>query len=202
MQAELISSRIRTLAAEKSVPVYSFIEDIAASGGYWLACSGDEIYASRGSIIGSIGVVSSGFGLHKMIEKLGIERRVYTQGANKSILDPFKPEKEEDIRIIKNMQAQIYQHFVDYVKLRRKGKLTQSDDVLFSGEFWGGQSAVDFGLIEGIDDLYNFIKKKYGSNVKFKYTKQKESFVKKLFGAKADVVAQIKEHLVYDKFNL
>jgi signal peptide peptidase SppA len=204
VQAELIAARIRALAEEKSVPVYSFIEDIAASGGYWLACAGDEVYASKSSIVGSIGVISSSFGLHKAIEKFGIERRVYSQGDNKSVLDPFLPAKDEDIQIIKNVQGQIYDHFVEYVKSRRKGKLTQTDSVLFNGAFWGGQSAVDFGLVDGIDILHNFIKNKFGSDVHINYIKAKESLIKKYISSKlsSDIVGSIKEQLIYDKFNL
>ncbi len=202
VQAELIASYIRTLADEKAVPVYSFIEDVAASGGYWLACAGDEIYASKSSIIGSIGVISSGFGLQKAIEKLGIERRIYTQGENKSILDPFCAEKKEDVKIIKNVQAQIHSHFIAYVKSRRKSRLSQSDAFLFSGEFWPGQSAADFGLIEDIGDLYSVIRQKFGANVEIKYVKRKESFIKKYIGAKSDLVSLVKEQLLYDKFDL
>ena len=204
MQAELIAERIRHLADAKLVPVYSFVEDVAASGGYWLACAGDEIYASKSSIIGSIGVVSSGFGLHKVIEKFGIERRIYTQGENKSILDPFVEQKEQDVKIIKALQEQIYQHFVNYVKTRRKAKLAQSDEFLFNGAFWAGQSAADFGLIDGIDNLHNFIKNKFGNDVSVQYIKNKTSFIKKYLSSSLahDTIAQIKEELMYDKFNL
>ena len=159
VQSELISNRIRLLAQENKIPVYSFIEDVAASGGYWLACIGDQIYASRSSIIGSIGVVSASFGFPAAINKLGIERRVYTEGKNKSILDPFQPVQERDVKIIKQLQKQIHGHFIDYVKERRIGKLTQEDDILFNGEFWSGKTAADFSLIDGIDDMYSFIKK-------------------------------------------
>jgi signal peptide peptidase SppA len=204
VQAELIAQRIRQLADANSIPVYSFIQDIAASGGYWLACAGDEIYASKSSIVGSIGVISSGFGLHKMIEKFGIERRIYTQGENKSILDPFVPQKDQDIKIIKDLQEQVYAHFVDYVKSRRKSKLTQSDGFLFNGAFWAGQSAVDFGLIDGIDNLYNFIKNKFGDDIDIQYVKNKPSFIKKYLSSNvaSDVISEIKQQLIYDKFNL
>ena len=194
VQAELISTYIRTLADERAVPVYSFVEDVAASGGYWLACAGDEIYASRSSIIGSIGVISSGFGLHKTLEKFGIERRVYTQGSNKSVLDPFSPEKKEDVKIIKNLQEQVYQHFVDYVKLRRKNSLTQSDKILFSGEFWAGLSALDFGLIDGIEDVYVFIKKKFGANVEIKHIKGKVGWIRRYLTI--DIIEGVKQQLI------
>jgi signal peptide peptidase SppA len=210
VQSELIAKRIRLLATEKKIAVYSFIEDVAASGGYWLACIGDQIYASKSSIIGSIGVISSGFGFPAAINKLGIERRVYAEGKNKSILDPFQPVRDEDIEIIKHLQKQIHGHFIDYVKERRKGKLTQDDDILFNGEFWSGESAVDFGLIDGIDDMYSFIKQKYG-DVTIKYISAKQSWFKKKFGmVEHDLVQQFSEAIIssidhkitYDKFNI
>jgi len=181
VQSELIAGRITTLAREKSIPVYAFVEDVAASGGYWLACAADEIYASKSSIIGSIGVISAGFGFSDAIKKMGIERRVYAQGTNKSVLDPFVPEKKEDIVILKKLQKHAHEHFIDYVKSRRKGKLTQNDDILFNGEFWSGAIAEDFGLIDGIDNMYNFIKKKFGDRVTIDYIKPKESWFKKRF---------------------
>lgn len=187
VQSELIASRIRALAKEKSVPVYGFVEDVAASGGYWLACAADEIYASKSSIIGSIGVISAGFGFSEAIKKMGIERRVYAQGTNKSVLDPFVPEKKEDIVILKKLQKHAHEHFIDYVKSCRKGRLTQNDDILFNGEFWSGAIAEDFGLIDGIDNMYNFIKKKFGDRVKIEYIKPKESWFKKRFMSRIEV---------------
>lgn len=179
VQAELIASRIISLAKEKEIPVYSFVEDVAASGGYWLACAGERIYASRSSIVGSIGVISSSFGFHEAIEKLGIERRVYTAGKTKSTLDPFKPTKKADVEALKKIQEKIHQHFIDHVKKRRAGKLTQNDDFLFNGAFWSGETALDYGLIDGIDNLYSFIKKNYGDNTKIIYVGQKQSWFKK-----------------------
>ena len=210
VQSELISNRIRLLAQENKIPVYSFIEDVAASGGYWLACIGDQIYASRSSIIGSIGVVSASFGFPAAINKLGIERRVYTEGKNKSILDPFQPVQERDVKIIKQLQKQIHGHFIDYVKERRIGKLTQEDDILFNGEFWSGKTAADFSLIDGIDDMYSFIKKKYG-DVTIKYIANKQSWLKKKLGmVKQDVIQEFSDSLIesidnkitYDRFNI
>ncbi|KAJ6645000.1 GTPase Obg [Pseudolycoriella hygida] len=185
VQSELIAKRIRSLSLEKKIPIYSFIEDVAASGGYWLACIGDKIYASKSSIIGSIGVISAGFGFQDAIAKLGIERRVYTEGKNKAILDPFQPIQPEDVRIIKKLQKQIHEHFIDYVKERRIGKLTQEDNILFSGEFWAGQTAVDFGLIDGIDDIYSFIKQNY-YNATVKNMSVKQSWIKKSLGNGGD----------------
>jgi signal peptide peptidase SppA len=195
VQSELIANRIIELAKEKDIPVYSFIEDVAASGGYWLACAGDKIFASRSSIVGSIGVIASGFGFHEAIEKLGIQRRVYTQGNNKSVLDPFQPEKESDIKIIKKIQKDIHDHFIDTVKERRGGKITQSDEVVFNGEFWSGQIAADYGLVDGIDSLYSFIQEKFGDEVKIEYIEQKQSWFKKRFGV-SDVSKEFADNLV------
>ncbi|WPY00315.1 S49 family peptidase [Candidatus Trichorickettsia mobilis] len=211
VQSELIAKRITSLAKSKKIPVYSFVEDVAASGGYWLACAGDEIYASKSSIIGSIGVISSSFGFHEAINKLGVERRVYTEGQNKAILDPFQPVKAADIKIIKQLQQQIHQHFIDYVKERRAGKLTQSDDILFNGEFWAGESAHDFGLIDGIADMHSFINNKFGDDIKIEYIASKQSWLKKKLGMAnnnnlheiADYFLDAIEHKVlYKKFDL
>lgn len=210
VQSELIAKRIRTLANENKIPVYSFVEDYAASGGYWLACAGDQIYASASSIIGSIGVISAGFGFTDAISKLGVERRVYSEGRNKSILDPFMPVQKEDVDIIKKIQKQVHEHFINYVKERRIGKLTQEDDILFNGEFWSGNTALDYGLIDGLDDMYHFIKKKYG-DVNFKYINERQSWIKKKLGILGqDVIKDFSDSLIesaghkvkYDKFNV
>ena len=191
VQAELIARRIMQLSKEKDVPVYAFVQDMAASGGYWLACAGDKIFASKSSIIGSIGVISSGFGFHGAIEKLGIERRVIAEGKNKSVLDPFQPSKSSDIKLVKALQKKIYDHFVENVKERRKARLTQTDDIIFNGEFWTGQKALDYGLIDGIDDLYSFISKRYGNEVKLEYIENKQSWFKRKVGmANAKDIAQ------------
>lgn len=182
VQSELIYKRIKALAKENEIPVYSFVEDVAASGGYWLACAGEKIFASQSSIIGSIGVITRGFGFQGAIEKMGIERRVITEGKNKSVLDPFSPLKPIDVKIIKDLQKGCYNHFVENVKESRKGKLTQSDDILFNGEFWTGQKALDYGLIDGIDDLYSFIHRRYNSDVKIEYIENKQSWFKRKFG--------------------
>lgn len=211
VQSELIAKRIRMLSKENKIKVYSFIEDMAASGGYWLACSGDHIYASRSSIIGSIGVVSSGFGFHEAINKLGIERRVYTEGKNKAVLDPFKPINKDDLKIIKNLQKQVYEHFVDYVKTRRAGKLTQQDDILFNGEFWAGQTALDYGLIDDLGDMYSVMKEKFGDNIKFQYLCAKQSWIKKKLGIASKIltdnfvdslISSFKNKIINDKFDI
>ncbi|MEO0543754.1 MAG: S49 family peptidase [Pseudomonadota bacterium] len=161
VQSRLIYKRIRDLAAEHEKEVLVFCEDVAASGGYMIACAGDEIFADPSSIIGSIGVISAGFGFVEAIEKLGVERRVYTAGQNKSTLDPFQPAKKEDIDRIKELQLEIHQVFIDLVKDSRGGKLADDDD-LFTGRFWAGEKAQSLGLIDDLGDARSVIKKRFG----------------------------------------
>ena len=142
-----------------------FCEDVAASGGYFLACAGDEIYADPSSIIGSIGVIAAGFGLHRAIEKLGIERRVYTAGESKSILDPFSPEKAEDVARVKAIQRDIHDVFIGVVKDRRAGKLKAPDHELFTGAFWSAPKAMELGLIDGISEVRTTMREIFGDKV-------------------------------------
>jgi len=168
VQSSLIFRRIRQLAEEKRKTVYVFCEDVAASGGYYLALAGDEIYADPSSIVGSIGVIFAGFGLDKAIAKLGIERRVYTAGEQKDALDPFRPEKPEDIERIKSVQRDVHDVFIGIVKERRAGRLTGSDAELFSGAFWSGPKALELGLIDGISDVRTKMRELYGDKVRLK----------------------------------
>jgi signal peptide peptidase SppA len=168
VQSSLIFRRIRQLAEEKHKTVYVFCEDVAASGGYYLALAGDEIYADPSSIVGSIGVIFAGFGLDKAIAKLGIERRVYTAGAQKDALDPFRPEKPEDIERIKSVQRDVHDVFIGIVKERRAGRLTGADAELFSGAFWSGPKALELGLIDGISDVRTKMRELYGDKVRLK----------------------------------
>jgi signal peptide peptidase SppA len=168
VQSSLIFKRIRQLAEEKSKKVYVFCEDVAASGGYYLALAGDEIYADASSIIGSIGVISSSFGFDKAIDRLGIERRVYTAGISKSILDPFMPEKPEDVERLKAMQRDVHDVFIGVVKDRRPGKLKGPDAELFSGAFWSAPKALEYGLIDGISDVRTRMREIHGDKVKLK----------------------------------
>lgn len=159
-QSGLVAERIRQLADEKKVPVLAFAEDVAASGGYWLACAADEIYAHRTSMVGSIGVISGGFGFTGLLERFGIERRLHTAGANKSRLDPFSPEKPEDVEWLKKMHGQLHELFVDWVTERRGDRLSGSDD-LFNGDVWLGARAVELGLIDGVGSLRQVITERY-----------------------------------------
>ncbi|WP_328605626.1 S49 family peptidase [Amycolatopsis sp. NBC_00345] len=159
-QSGLVAERIRQLADEKNVPVLAFAEDVAASGGYWLACAADEIFAHRTSMVGSIGVISGGFGFTGLLERFGIERRLHTAGANKSRLDPFSPEKPEDVEWLKKMHGQLHDLFVDWVKERRGDRLDAAED-LFTGDVWLGQKALDLGLIDGLGSLRQIIGERY-----------------------------------------
>jgi signal peptide peptidase SppA len=168
VQSRLIYERIRALAAEHDKKVYAFAEDVAASGGYMIACAADEIYADGSSLIGSIGVISSGFGFVHLIHKLGVERRVYTAGENKFQLDPFRPEKPEEIKRLKRIQEIVHEDFIALVKESRGGRLSASDNSLFTGEFWSGRQALELGLIDGIMDLRTKMRALYGDDVRLK----------------------------------
>ena len=168
VQSNLIFRRIRALAAEHKKRVYVFCEDVAASGGYFIALAGDEIIADPSSIIGSIGVISAGFGFDKAIDKLGIDRRVYTAGLSKGSLDPFLPEKPDDIERLKELQRDVHDVFIGAVKERRGAVLKGPDAELFSGAFWSGPRALDHGLIDGIGDVRSKMRELHGDKVKLK----------------------------------
>jgi len=165
-QSHLIFRRIRQLAEEKNLPVLAFIEDVGASGGYMLACAADEIVCDQYSIVGSIGVVGGSFGFPKLMEKLGIERRIYTAGDRKVMLDPFEPEKPEDVKRIKAVQREIHEHFISLVKTSRGARLNGSDKVLFSGEFWTAQRAIELGLADRVGDLRSTLRERFGEKVR------------------------------------
>jgi signal peptide peptidase SppA len=165
VQSRLIYQRIRALAEEKDKKVLIFVEDVAASGGYMIALAGDEIFADPTSIVGSIGVVSGGFGFPEMLKKIGVERRVYTAGENKVILDPFQPEKEGDIEYLKTLQLEIHQVFIDMVKSRRGSRLGE-DSTIFSGLFWTGSRGLELGLIDGLGEMRDVIKRRFGKDAK------------------------------------
>ena len=168
VQAALIHDRIRALAAEKGIKVLTFAEDVAASGGYMLALAGDELYAHENSIVGSIGVVSAGFGFTQLIEKIGVERRVYTSGERKAMLDPFKPEDPRDTAHLKELQHEVHESFKAMVRTRRAGKLKGEENDLFSGAFWTGARAKDMGLVDGLGDLRAVCRQKFGDKVEFR----------------------------------
>lgn len=165
-QTALIANHIRMLAEAKELPLYAFVEDIAASGGYWLACTADEIYAQETSIVGSIGVISAGFGFEDVIEQYGIHRRVHTSGKEKSFMDPFLPEKKSDIDRLKTIQKDMHECFIGWVNQRRGDKLKGENKDLFEGQFWIAGTAQENGVIDGIESLQHFARDKYGDRVK------------------------------------
>jgi signal peptide peptidase SppA len=165
VQSHLIYQRIRQMAAEKRVPVIAFVEDVAASGGYMIACAAEEIIADPSSIVGSIGVVGASFGFDEAIKRLGIERRVYTAGEHKVMLDPFQPEKAEDVARLRVIQQQIHENFIGLVKASRGGRLQGQEETLFSGEYWSGRTALEFGLIDRIGELRTLLRERYGEDV-------------------------------------
>ncbi|HEX5346873.1 MAG TPA: S49 family peptidase [Pseudonocardiaceae bacterium] len=160
-QSALVADRIRGLADLKNVPVLAFCEDVAASGGYWLACAADEIVAHPTSLVGSIGVVSQGFGLHGLLERFGVERRLYTAGANKSRLDPFLPEREDDVVWLRSMQTELHGMFRDWVCSRRGDRLVTGQQDLFTGEVWSGRRALELGLVDRLGTMRGEIAKRY-----------------------------------------
>lgn len=166
VQSALIAQRIRLHAREKNLPVIAFVEDVAASGGYWLACAADEIIADPSSIVGSIGVISAGFGFQDLIARIGVERRVHTSGENKSMLDPFRPEQPEDVVRLKRLQAEIHDGFKDWVRERR-GRLLKGDEtLLFTGEFWTARRGLEYGLVDGFGELRATLQARYGDKVR------------------------------------
>ncbi|GGF88971.1 peptidase S49 [Azorhizobium oxalatiphilum] len=166
VQSHLIFKRIRALAEEKNKRVFAFVEDVAASGGYMLACAADEIHADPSSVVGSIGVVSAGFGFPDLLARIGVERRVHTAGTRKTMLDPFRPEQPEDVERLLTIQREVHATFADLVRSRRGAALTAPEEELFTGEFWVGTQALPLGLIDGIGDLRSTLRARYGDKVR------------------------------------
>lgn len=218
VQSTLIYKRLRALAEEKDLKVYVFAEDVAASGGYMLALAGDEIYADESSIVGSIGVISATFGFPGLLEKIGVERRVYTAGTNKDTLDPFLPEKPADVKRIKAIQQDVHAAFIDMVKTRRGDKLTKADKELFTGEFWSGKTAAELGLIDGIADLRSKMREVFGEDVRFKLVVPSTSWLRRKRGVfasagrldfslwpdglAADVISAVEARALWSRFGL
>lgn len=206
VQSELIYNYIRELSVEKKIPVYTFAQDVAASGGYWLLLAGDEIYAHNSSILGSIGVIFSGFGFVDLIKKIGIDRRVYAEGKNKAILDPFLPEEGENIEILKDAQRDIFESFKALVKSRRGDKLKESEEKLFTGAFWSGKKSAELGLIDEISDLRSKMKEKFGDKVKLVQVTTKKGLLKSFFSEKSLTIEslfnKIEERISFNKFGL
>ena len=208
VQSALIAGRIRALAEEKGLPVLAFVEDVAASGGYWLACAADEIFADPSSIVGSIGVVSAGFGFQEAIAKLGIERRVHTTGEHKALLDPFRPERAEDLVLLRQIHGEILARFVAHVRARRGDRLLGDDNQLFDGRIWTGDAALRHGLIDGLGEARAVIRQRYGKDARLALANPKRGWLRRLrFRGEAahmleDVLAVVEARAHWQRFGL
>ena len=208
VQSHLIHDYIRQLAKKNEKKVIVFAEDVAASGGYLIACAGDEIYANSSSIVGSIGVISASFGFQDAIKKIGVQRRVYTAGKNKSTLDPFKEEKEEDIERIKRLQLELHSDFIEVVKKSRGSKLKDPEkNNTFTGEFWSGTASMKLGLIDGIGNAEQILREKFGEDIDIKKLEKPKSFIAKKLSSSIDnqidnIASVIEERALWQKFGL
>lgn len=201
VQSSLIAARVRRLADEKSVPVHAFVEDVAASGGYWLACAADQIWVDPSSIVGSIGVIFASFGFPELMAKQGVERRVVAMGKQKSLADPFLPQKPEDIERLKALQAPIHDAFIAHVKARRGNRLAGAD--LFNADIWVGQRSVDLGLTDGVAHLVPKLKSLYGDKVKLVPLGQKRGLLNR-FGLNMaeDALASVEDRAIWARYGL
>ena len=204
VQSRLISKRIRDLANENNSKVLVFVEDAAASGGYFIATAGDEIIADPSSIVGSIGVIYAGFGFAGALDKLGVERRVHTAGRNKSTLDPFLPEKPEDVERVKQMELEVHQVFIDWVKSRRGSRLKAPDDQLFTGEFWGGVRGLELGLIDAIGDFHETLRTRFGDKVRIRLIEPKRGLFQlpRIGLSAADLAATVEDRALWSRLGL
>jgi len=210
VQSALIVQRIRALAEEKDVPVLAFAEDVAASGGYMLCLAGDEIFAHEASIIGSIGVVAAGFGFSEAIGRLGVERRLYTAGENKARLDPFSPEKPEDVDWLKGLQDEIHTYFKSLVRERRGRRLPKEGPDLFNGDVWLGTTATELGLIDGLGDARATLRERFGKKVRIKTIAPKRGLLSGLAGRGGgeaagfadQLLASVEARLMWSRFGL
>ncbi len=201
-QSSLIAGRIRRLAEEKDIKVYAFVEDVAASGGYYIASAADEIWVDRHSVVGSIGVISAGFGFNELIERYGVERRVYTAGKSKSMLDPFRPEKKEDVARLKVLQEHIHAEFIDHVRVRRGGRLNE-DIELFTGDIWVGSKALETGLIDGVGHLVPKMKEIFGDKVRLRPYRQPRPFLGRLGAQLAgDAISEVEDRAAFARFGI
>ncbi len=193
VQSNLIYRRIRSLAKEHKKPVYAFVEDVAASGGYWIACAGDHIIADPASIVGSIGVVHSGFGFEALIEKIGVERRLHHTGDKKAMLDPFSAEKPGDVEHLLALQGDIYKDFCNHVRSCRGDRLSGDEEELFSGAFWTARKGIDFGLVDRLGNLHDVMREVHGDKVKIKDVTPSRSLFSRLSGSGAGDVRGLPE---------
>jgi signal peptide peptidase SppA len=202
VQSSLIAARIRRLAAEKTVPVHAFVEDVAASGGYWLACAADDIWVDDSSIVGSIGVIFASFGFPELMARQGVERRVVTAGKSKSFADPFLPQKAEDVERLKALQTPIHQAFIDHVKRSRGTRLSDTAD-LFNADVWVGRQAVDLGLVDGVAHMVPKLKQLYGDKVKLVPFGRKRSLMQRLGMAMVDqTLGAVEDRALWARYGL
>jgi signal peptide peptidase SppA len=207
-QSQLIGDHIRRLADEKEVPVYAFIEDVAASGGYWLACAADEIYGVSSSIAGSIGVISASFGFQELIAKHGVERRIQTAGKQKSFMDPFTDINPSDVKRLKELQTSMHDIFKDWVRERRGDRLNADEKEIFEGQFWTADKAAELGIIDGIGEVRSFSKEKFGDDIRFQDFGPEKKFVSSLLGTDAkvsipeDIAEAIETKSIWGRFGL
>lgn len=209
-QSALIGNRIRALAEEKKLPVYAYVEDVAASGGYWLACAADEIVADANSIVGSIGVIAASFGFEDLLRRVGVRRRLYTSGERKSLLDPFGPEKDEDVARLRAIQAEIHANFRDWVAARRGARLKADADTLYSGEFWTGRKALELGLVDALGDARGDLRRRFGEKVRFRAVSVQGRSLRQLLGLTAsagepwadDLIGGLETRALWARFGL
>ncbi len=208
VQSALIAKRIRQLADENDIKVIAFCEDVAASGGYWLACAADEIIVDDNSIVGSIGVISSSLGFSEAIKKIGVTRRLHTAGDKKSFMDPFMPEKKADVARLKDIQGDMHESFQEYVRSRRGDKLKDDPD-LFSGAFWTGRRAVELGLADATGEIREELRQRFGERVKMPVFKQRKGWLSRRFGSRAGadvsiwadgLIAAVEERMIWDRY--
>lgn len=200
VQSALIAARIRRLSEERQVPVLAFVEDLAASGGYWLATAADEIWVDASSLVGSIGVIYAAFGFHGLLERHGVERRVHTAGRSKSFLDPFSPEKKTDVARLKALQEPIHAAFIAQVRTRRAGRLAEGEE-LFGGEIWTGARAVELGLADGVGHLVPEMQRRYGEKVRFLEYGRRRPLLQRLGASLTDEVAgALEERALWARF--
>ena len=221
VQSALIAQRVRTLSAEHKLPVTAFVEDVAASGGYWLACAADEILAQEASIVGSIGVVAAGFGFTGLLDRIGVERRLHTAGDRKAQLDPFKPEDPVEVARLEKLLRDIHESFRGMVRERRAGRLRASEEELFSGEFWTGRRALELGLIDGFGEIRGVMRARYGDGVKLRVVGGRTSLLRRLMRGSdvplsagrldpadlasdlaAGIVAAVEDRLLWSRYGL
>ncbi|MBE9552499.1 MAG: S49 family peptidase [Proteobacteria bacterium] len=208
VQSALMAARIRALAEEQDIPVYAFCEDVAASGGYWLACAADHIYAEAASIVGSVGVISAGFGFTELIAKAGVERRIHKAGDSKAMLDPFSPEDPKDVERLTAIQEDVHDQFKAWVRTRRGARIGEKPDELFDGTIWTGRKAVELGLTDGVGNLHAVLREKFGEKVKLRPIKVARGWLQKRFGVgsradiAADVMSAIEERAIWGRYGL